>query len=110
MFFLSKKKGEDIASSKKLFCQKISNTLYALLKFCEKKSGDAEKIEAFQEKIKNDIREAKEQQGQLNFYQENIITKEQHIENLYEFIGYIGVNFRRGNFEEVDRALRRINL
>jgi hypothetical protein len=94
----------------KRFCQKMSNVLYFLLRRCERQSGEAEMISEIQERVKNEIEEAKNQKQEFNFYRENIITKEQHIESLYEYIGYIGVNFRSGNFEEVDRALRRINL
>ena len=39
-----------------------------------------------------------------------VISKEEHIERLYMFIGYIGVNFRNKNYKEVDEALKKINL
>ena len=91
-------------------CRKVSKFFHSIMKKCEHLSGDAEVIEAMQTKIKSDIDNAKFQKEELSFIQENIITKEQHIENLYSYIGFIGVNFRSGNFEEVDRALRRINL
>lgn len=47
---------------------------------------------------------------ELEFTQENIISKEEHIQRLYMFIETVAVNFRDENYEEVDRLFRKINL
>jgi len=47
---------------------------------------------------------------ELEFTQENVISKEEHIENLYMFIETLAMNFRDKNYEEIDRLFKKINL
>lgn len=110
MYSTSSKNAKQQPFFLRLFCKRVSKLLHYLMRKCEQISGDSKIIEEMQSKIKNEIEEAKNQKEELHFFQENIITKEEHIDRLYSFIGYIGVNFRNENFEEVDRAFRRINL
>jgi len=80
------------------------------MKSCEYISGEAKQIEEIQSKIQNEVEGAKQVQKDLEFSQENIISKEEHIERLYMFIGHIGVNFRKQNYAEIDRVLKEVNL
>ena len=59
---------------------------------------------------KREVRDAKQTKSDLKFSEEIVMSKEEHIERLYMFIEYIGVNFRNEKYEEIDIALRKINL
>lgn len=94
----------------KNLCRKISKVFYALMRSCEHLSGDAKIIEEIQNNLQEEINDAKNKKKKLEFIEQNVITKEEHIERLYMFIGALGVNFRDGKFDEVDSLLRKINL
>ena len=62
---------------------------------------------------KREVRDAKQTKSDLKFSEEIVMSKEEHIERLYMFIEYICVNFRNEKYEkyeEIDIALRKINL
>jgi len=80
------------------------------MKFCERVSGESKDIEVRQQEIKEDLEEKEYVEKELEFTQENIISKEEHIQRLYMFIEALAVNFRNENYEEVDRLFRKINL
>jgi len=60
--------------------------------------------------IRKDLKEKVYVEKELEFTQENVISKEEHIHRLYMFIETLAVNFRDENYEEVDRLFRKINL
>jgi len=92
------------------FCKKVTRFLYRRMKFCEKISGESKQIEVRQEEIKNDLEEKEFVERELEFTQENVISKEEHIHRLYMFIETVAINFREENYEEVDRLFKKINL
>ncbi len=94
----------------KNFCKRRSDFLYRLMKFCERLSGESKEIEAMQQEIEEELEEKVYVERELEFTQENIISKEEHIQRLYMFIETVAVNFRDENYEEVDRLFRKINL
>jgi len=67
-------------------------------------------IEVRQQEIKEDLEEKVYVERELEFTQEHIISKEEHIQRLYMFIETIAVNFREEKYEEVDKLFRKINL
>ena len=80
------------------------------MKFCETKSGVSKDIEIVQERIKNDVVNVKQFKKEVEFAEEIVISKEEHIRRLYLFIEHVAINFREENYNEVDIALRKINL
>jgi EAL domain-containing protein (putative c-di-GMP-specific phosphodiesterase class I) len=94
----------------KNFCKRRTRFLYRLMKFCERLSGESKDIEVRQQKIKEELEEKVYVERELEFTQENIISKEEHIQRLYMFIETVAINFRDENYEEVDRLFRKINL
>ena len=80
------------------------------MRCCEKVSGEAEKIETIQRMIQRDIESVNNTKSELRNEQKINVSKDEHIDRLYMFIGHIGVNFRNENYEEVDRLLKKINL
>ena len=94
----------------KNFCIKRSDFLYKLMTFCERVSGESEVLKAMKQEVKEELEEKVYVEKELEFSQENIISKEEHIQNLYMFIETLAVNFREKNYEEVDRLFKKINL
>ena len=80
------------------------------MKKCEWVSGDAKKIKEVQEQVEIKIQNSKNIESELNFVQDNIISKEEHIERLYMFIEFVAVSYRNEDFDKVDKAFRKINL
>ena len=93
-----------------MFCDRISPKIYAFLKFCERLSGKAKEIEKAQEKIHREVQNAKRVEEELEEVKEVFVTKDEQIRRLLMFIKYISINFRAGDYEEVDRLLKEINL
>lgn len=104
----SKHTGSD--SIIKRFCIYMKKVFYKAMKFCEHINGEEKIINEMQNKIKKEVQDAKKVKNDLDFTEDIVISKEEHIERLYMFIGHIGVNFRNKNYDEIDRVLKKINL
>lgn len=94
----------------KKLCRAISILTYKAMRFCEKASGDAKKIQKIQNEVVEKVQNSKNVKDELSFVQDNIISKEEHIERLYMFIEHVAINFRKENYNEVSKALKKINL
>ena len=91
-------------------CKRVSSFLYKLMRGCELVSGDAKKIKEVQEQVEMKIQNVKNVESDLDFAQDNIISKEEHIERLYMFIEFVAINYRNEKFDAVDKAFKKINL
>ena len=80
------------------------------LKFCEKLSGKEKEIAKVQNKIHKEVQNAKKVERELEEVKKEFLTKDEQIKRLLSFIKYISINFRDGDYNEVDRLLKEINL
>lgn len=106
MGYFEKKIGNHL----KKICKNLSDIVYALLRFCEKKSGEAEIIQEMQEKIQEDVENVKYAKEGLVLAENEAINQEQHIRRLYVLIEYIAINFREKEYETIDKILKEMNL
>lgn len=95
---------------KKIVCVFLSDFFYRKMKTCEEISGEAEQIKSLEEEIKLELKSGEKAQKEIEFKDENLITKEEQIYNLHCFIELLASNFRAGNYEEVDSLFKKINL
>jgi predicted RNA-binding protein with PUA domain len=80
------------------------------MRTCEFLSGASKIIEAKQQEIQAKVDKVEHVKKESEFLEHIVISKEEHIEMLYMFIGQIGVNFRSKNYDEIDRMLKKLNL
>ena len=87
----------------KKFCVKMSNFLYKKMIYFENITGESEEIkEIICENQQAEI-EVKKVERDLEFTQENIISKEEQIYNLKLFIEELAKNFRAEKEEEEEK-------
>jgi len=73
-------------------------------------TSKAKEIEKAQNKIHKEVQNAKRVEEELEEVKEVFLTKDEQIRRLLTFINYVSINFRAGDYEEVDRLLKEINL
>ena len=88
----------------------MSSFLYKKMVYCENITGETEEIKKIICENQQAEIEAKKVERDLEFTQENIISKEEQIYNLKLFIEELAKNFRVENYEEVDELLLRVGL
>jgi len=88
----------------------LSDFFYKKMKTCEHISGESELIKSLEDEIDEELRIGEQAQKELEFKDENLITKEDQIYNLHCFIELLASNFRAENYEEMDNLFRKINL
>ena len=94
----------------KELCRRLSKFVYRILKFCEIKSGDSEKIEVVQNEIRKKVESVNRIEKELEVNEEVLMSNEEHIQRLYLFIEHVAINFRKENYDELDRVFKEINL
>ena len=94
----------------KILCNRLGNYFYKKMRTCEYHSGKKEAIEIKQKEIEEKIESAEMLKIDSDFLNYIVKEKEKHISDLYSYIENIGVSFRNGNYDEVDKLLKILKL
>ena len=78
--------------------------------FCERISGEAEQIKEMICEDREQKVEAEKVERDLEFSQENVISKDEQIYNLKLYIEEIAINFREENYKRVDELFSKVGL
>lgn len=106
---------EDTSSKKKFypfgfFCNWFSIKLYSLMRKCEQNSKRGEDIDNVASRIKDDVGFARNAKEELFYSREVLAERELQFERCLNYVKWIGFNFRKGNYEEIDKFLKELGI